>query len=132
MPVTYSIDGDLVRLNLEGQYQPSDVIKQFEAALADPRCPEEFSFLIDASKSESLDKRSPADIRGVAEYLGPYRRRVRGRCAVVAVSDLHFGLSRMGSVYSEGVGVESQVFRTVPEAMEWLNRVDASPKNRHT
>jgi hypothetical protein len=44
--------------------------------------------------------------------------------AVVAASDVHFGLSRLGSVYSEGVGVEAQVFREVESALAWLG----SPK----
>ena len=127
MAVTFTIEGDLVRLNLEGQYEPSDIIRQFLAVLADPGCPEEFSLLIDATKSESLDKRSPGDIRYVAEYLGPYRARVRGRCAVVASTNLHFGLSRMGSAYSDRVGVDAQVFRTVPEALEWLRGGDIPP-----
>jgi len=121
MPVTWSIDGDLVRLNLEGNYEPTDIIDQFLAALADPRCPETFFLLVDATQSESLDKRSPAEIRYVAEYLGPYRKRVRGRCAVVARSGLHFGLSRMGSAYSDNVGVDAQVFQSAPEALEWLH-----------
>ena len=120
MPVTWSIEGDLLRMNFEGRYEPPEIIEQFEAALADPRCPEEVSLLVDATKSESLDKRSPTEIRYVAEYLGPYRKRIRGRCAVVASGNLQFGLSRMGSVYSENVGVDAQVFRSVPEALKWL------------
>lgn len=127
MPVTWFIEGDLVRMNLEGRYAPSDIISQFLAVLADPRCPEEFFLLVDATKSESLGERSPAEVRAVAEYLGPYRKRVRGRCAVVVGSDLHFGLSRMGSAFSDNVGVDAQVFRSVPEALAWLRGSGEAP-----
>lgn len=131
MPVTWSIEGDLVRMNFEGHYEPKDIIDSFEAALTDPRCPEEFFMLVDATKSESLGKRSPSDIRYVAEYLGPYRNRIHGRVAVVARSGLHFGLSRMGSAYSDNVGVTADVFLTIPEALEWLRSGKAPPESKN-
>jgi hypothetical protein len=120
MPVMWSLDGDLVQLNLEGDYQPTDIIDAFLTALADRRCPQEVSLLLDTTRSQSLGMRSSAEIRHVAEYLGPYRERIRGRCAVVVSTDLHFGLSRMGSAYSENVGVDARVFRSTDEAVDWL------------
>ena len=120
MPVTWSLDGDLLRLNLEGHYQPTDIIDAFLSALADRRCPPEVSLLLDTTGSQSLDVRSSGQIRHVAEYLGPYRERIRRRCAIVVSTDLHFGLSRMGSAYSESVGVDARVFRSTAEALEWL------------
>jgi hypothetical protein len=54
--------------------------------------------------------RSSAEIRHVAEYLGPYRERIRGRCAIVVSTDLHFGLSRMGSAYSEKTWAWTRAF----------------------
>ncbi|HEX5045116.1 MAG TPA: hypothetical protein VFV75_19635 [Candidatus Polarisedimenticolaceae bacterium] len=120
MPVTWSLDGDLLQLDLEGDYAPTDIIDAFLTALADLRCPPEVSLLLDTTRSQSLDKRSPRQIRHVAQYLGPYRKRIRGRCAVVVGSDLQFGLSRMGSAYSDSVGVDAGVFRSRAEALEWL------------
>ena len=121
MSVTYSLIGPLLRLNLEGEYEPGDIIAQFLAGLADPRCPEKVALLLDVTQSESLETRAPQDIRRVAEYLGPYRERIGGRCAVVATRDLHFGLSSMGTAYIEGIGVEAAVFRDPKSALEWLD-----------
>ena len=129
MPVTWSIEGDLARMNFEGHYEPQDIVDAFQAVIADPRCPEEFYMLVDTTKSESLGKRSPADIRYVAEYLGPYRKRIHGRVAIIARSGLHFGLSRMGSAYSDNVGVSADVFLTAPDAVEWL-RSGAPPGSK--
>jgi len=129
MPVTWSLDGDLVQLSLEGHYQPEDIIEAFLSALADPRCPEEFSLLLDTTRSQSLDTRSPQQIRQVAEYLGPYRKRIRGRCAVVVDTDLHYGLGRMGSAYSESVGVDAWVFRSRAEALHFLRRTEEWPES---
>ena len=107
-------------MTFEGKYEPQDIIREFLAAIADPACPDPAALLVDVTKSESLENRAPQEIRQVAEYIGPYAKRIGGRCAIVASRDLHFGLSRMGSVYSEGVGVETAVFRDIPAALEWL------------
>ncbi len=120
MPVTYSVQGSLLRLQLVGQYEPDDVIKTFVNAMNDPACPTPVALLVDVRKSETLASAAIGDIRRVAEYIGPFAGRVGGRVAVVASSDVHFGLSRLGSVYSESVGVEAQVFRDVESAVAWL------------
>ncbi len=120
MAVSYTIEGGLLRLKLEGQYEPQDIIREFLAGIADPACPNPVALLVDVTASESLGTREPQEIRQVAEYLGPYAKRIGGRCAIVASRDLHFGLSRMGSAYTEGVGVETAVFRDASSALEWL------------
>jgi len=120
MPVSYSIHGSLLKLELVGQYEPDDVINTFVGAMNDPAVPTPVALLLDVRKSLTLANAAIADIRRVAEYVGPFADRVGGRVAVVASSDVHFGLSRLGSVYSESVGVEAQVFRDVESAVAWL------------
>jgi hypothetical protein len=120
MPVRCSIKQDLLRVELIGECSPDEVIREFVTTIDDPSCPRSVMLLVDVTRSVSLATRSTEEIRRVAEALAPYTQRVGGRCAVVAQSDVHFGLSRLGSVYSEGVGVKAEVFRDVGEAMEWL------------
>lgn len=120
MPVRYTLTGSLLRLDLEGQYEPKDIIEQFLAGLADPTCPPQVGLMLDVTRSESLEARAPHEIRHVAEFLGPYVDRIRGRCAVVATKDIHFGLSSMGGAYTENVGVETAVFRGSESAIKWL------------
>jgi hypothetical protein len=127
VPVNYSLIGPLLKLNLEGHYEPGDIISQFLAALADPRCPAKVSLLVDVTQSDSLETRAPQEIRRVAEYLGPYRERIGGRCAVVAARDLHFGLSSMGSAYIEGIGIEAGIFRDTKSALDWLGVPSTDP-----
>ncbi len=121
MAVTYRIDGNILFMILSGTYVPDDVPRQFVAAINDPACPEHVHLVVDVTASGSLATRPTDDIRRVAEALGPYAARIGGRCAVVASEDVHFGLSRMGAVYSQGVGVETQVFRTLDDAFAWLD-----------
>jgi hypothetical protein len=120
MAVQYSIREGVLTMELAGTYEPKDVVSRFLEAIAEPDCPRPAMLLVDVSRSESLATRSAADIRMVAEFLGPYAERVGGRCAVVAPSDVQFGLSQMGAVYSQGVGVSAQVFRTREDALAWL------------
>jgi len=120
MPVSYVLEGALLRLDLEGQYEPQDIIEQFLAGLGDPGCPGKVALLVDTTRSASLEKRAPHEIGYVAEFLGAHVERIGGRCAVVARSDVHFGMSRMGTVYSADVGVNAQVFRDPESALAWL------------
>jgi len=120
MAVTYSIHEGLLTMELAGSYVSADVVRQFLRAMNDPTCPPQVALLVDVSRSESLATRPTEEIRTVAEFLGPYAERIGGRCAVVAEPNVQFGLSQMGSVYSEGVGVTTRVFRIREEALEWL------------
>jgi hypothetical protein len=125
MAVQHSIHQGVVTLEFVGIYEPRDVIARFLDALSDPACPTPAALLIDVSRSGSLATRPVADIRKVAEFLGPHAERIGGRCAVVAPTDAHFGLSQMGAVHSDGVGVTARVFRTTEEALKWLNEASA-------
>ena len=120
MPVVHAWEGTLLRMSFVGTYEPDDIIRQLEEALAEAPPSEKIALLVDTTRSEVLGTRSPGQIRHVAQALAPYAERIGGRCAIVAREDIHFGLSRMGSVYSESVGVETEVFRTDDEALAWL------------
>ena len=120
MAVQYSIREGVLAMEFIGIYESRDVIRRFLDAMSDPTCPNPVALLVDVSRSESLATRPAAEIRMVAEFLGPYADRIGGRVAVVAPSDVHYGLSQMGAVHSEGVGVAARVFRSKDEALEWL------------
>jgi hypothetical protein len=75
---------------------------------------------VDVRESSSLATRPTSEIIKVAEYLGPFQDRVK-RCAVLATENIHFGLSRLGAVYSETAGVMTSVFRDKEEAISWLH-----------
>ena len=120
MGVEYRIAEGVLNMTFEGAYESKDIVNRFLEAMSDPDCPRPVALLIDVSRSESLASRPAIEIRSVAEFLGPYADRIGGRCAIVAPSDVHFGLSQMGSVHSERVGVTSHVFRTRGDALAWL------------
>jgi hypothetical protein len=119
MPVTYRINKDIVEMSLDGECPPDEVIQTFHEAMDDPAAPPQFGLFLDVRNSTSLAKRSTQEIIRVAEHLGPHKDRVR-RCAVLATEQVHFGLSRLGAVYSETAGVMTSVFRDRDEALKWL------------
>ena len=121
MAVTYSCVGDVLELELEGAYEPAEILRQFQAALADPNCPPRVTLLIDVSRSEVLARRPMHEIARIAIQLGPYAERIGGRCAVFAPSDVTFGLAQMGSVAADTVGVDARVFRSRQSALDWLH-----------
>ena len=120
MSATYRLNDDVVEMTLNGTTGIDEVIQTFHKALDDSNTPEEFVLLLDVRKSSSLATRPTSEIIKVAEYLGPFQDRVR-RCAVLATENIHFGLSRLGAVYSETAGVMTSVFRDKEEAIDWLH-----------
>src|SRR5262245_37992889 len=126
MGVEYQIQDGVLMMSFTGTYAPEDVSDRFLAALRDPACPKPVALLVDVSRSEALADRPAAEIKRIAEFLGPYADRIGGRCAVVAPSDVHFGLSQMGSVHTERVGVTSRVFRARDPALAWLKGAPAA------
>ncbi len=120
MAVTYRIDNDLLILDCEGEYPREDVERVFVRAMKDAATPQRVHLLLDVTGSRSLSGRSSNEIRRTAMALGPCAERLGGRAAVLATSDVHYGLCRMGAVYSEAKGVRVQVFKERTEALAWL------------
>ena len=120
MPVTWGIQGSVLRIECVGEYEPEDITNAFRAAMENANTPMRVALLLDVSRSLSLKGRTPDQIRYVAEFLQPYVERISARCAVVVGATLDYGFSRMGSAYSAGIGVTSEIFRDSESALEWL------------
>jgi len=120
VPASYTFRGKLYRIDCVGVTPIQDVKDVLLEGLASPDCPHRPLLLIDVSQSTSLPRRPPAEIRDMAGFLAEHADAIGGKCAVVASDDVHFGLIRMGSVHSQDSGLETSVFRSVPEALEWL------------
>ena len=71
-----------------------------------------------------------SDMERIRAFIGQYRHRFEerkgGKSAVVASSDLQYGVSRiLGTLYEiEGYPTRLGIFRTMEEAMEWLDQDD--------
>ena len=60
----------------------------------------------------------------ISEYAHRFEERKGGKSAVVASSDLQYGLSRiLGTFYEiENFPIQLKIFRIMDEAMEWLDQ----------
>jgi hypothetical protein len=120
MPVSYSFDDRFIHLRMAGEYTTADLRRTLQDALADRQCGQRDGVLFDLSESKSLHQRTPTDIQEMARFLASQSEPFGGRLAMVAPSDLAYGLMRIGVVIAEASGAEPRVFRTTEEALEWL------------
>jgi hypothetical protein len=94
-------------------------VKEHQARLQhDPQFNPEFSELIDATGLKTVRLTSLSTDRLVRSR--PFGKNAR--VAVIAESDLAYGISRMIEVHSEAQGVPFRGFRKRPEAEAWLFR----------
>ncbi|MGD8412666.1 MAG: STAS/SEC14 domain-containing protein [Candidatus Latescibacterota bacterium] len=123
MPVKYTFEQNILKMTFDGVYGSEAIIQSFNEALEDPAFPgENARLLLDVRGSDSLADRSVEDLRKVAEHYARNADRVGRRCAIVAQSDIHFGLMRMAVAFTETYDADARVFKSEDEAVDWLNK----------
>ena len=80
------------------------------------------------ARSAKLTNLKSTDMERITALIGQYKHRFEerkgGKSAVVASSDLQYGLSRiLGTFYEmEGFPTQLKIFRIMDEALEWLDQ----------
>ena len=121
MPVTYRIDPDakLIRTRCMGEVTFTEVADHFRELERDPACGEDFDVVLDLSEVSSIP--TPGQLRAVTIEIERLQPKIPFRaCAVVANTDVLFGMSRMFEAFAEERFRAIRVFRTVEEAEGWL------------
>jgi hypothetical protein len=78
-----------------------------------------------SAKLSQIKSSELIDITGLAgQYKHRYEERKGGKSAIVASSNLQYGLSRiLGTFYEmEGFPTQLKIFRIMDEALEWLDQ----------
>jgi hypothetical protein len=121
MPVFYKIGGDgIIRTRCVGDVTLDEVIDHFRVLERDPDCPDRLDVLLDLTEMGSVPRSD--QLRAVSREIGRIQDRVRfGACAIVACTDVLFGMSRMFEVFAQERFRETCVFRAVDEAEAWLH-----------
>lgn len=121
MPIHYEIapERKLIRTRCVGDTRYAEVLEHFRKLAAEPALPQPLNVLLDLSKLESLPESDQLrTVAGEVEALaGPVRW---GAIAIVAESDLLFGMARMFGILAEGHFRQTGVFRSLAEAEAWL------------
>ena len=120
MAITYRFEGEFLFTNIEGETSYEDVRIYLDRLLEDPRFRPGMPGLIDCRRVRSSFF-SILDLRRTAEESKKRpQMQVPARAAVLASSNLIYGLLRMYEVFNEGNPSETRVFRKPEEAIAWL------------
>ena len=118
MPEGYQIDvaRRLVMSRAWGVFSTAEFLAHFEAVVTDPAFDPTFAQLVDLRDVTSFNlDTGTLRAKAGASFFHPGVRR-----AIVAPSDLGFGLARMFGTYAESASQTIAVFRAIDEAEHWL------------
>jgi hypothetical protein len=122
MPVRAEFIQDVLALRMVGRYEPVDIRAAFRMALQQHASATVRGLLFDVRDSDVLHARPADEIRTMAQFLSAHAQQFGRRLALVASTDVDYGLMRMGSVYVAEEGVMTAVFRDERDAQDWLHQ----------
>ena len=122
MPVTYAFRGELLEVRAVGTYTVSAVKEAFRLALAEPARPTLRALLYDVRESAVVGSRTTPEVREVVAFFDELGDQVGRRVALLAATDVGYGVMRMVAGWAEGCGFAVGVFRDPDEAFDWANR----------
>lgn len=123
MPVLYAFRGDVLELRAIGSYALAEVTGTFRLALADPARPTLRALLCDVRESQVVGTRTTPEVRDTAVAFSGLSHEVGQRIALLASSDVGYGVMRMLAAWAEACGsIDIAVFRDADEAFAWASR----------
>jgi len=123
MPVhdRFDAEANLLIVTFEGTLGDEDLLQYVRHALERSEVPPGRNELIDLSRVEAGAEISSQVVRRVADRFNRADRAREGsRVAIIATTDVHYGLSRMYQAFRSEAPVDLRVFRTMDEARAWL------------
>ena len=120
MAIEHRREGNVAVVTARGRYSMAELRTSIDDALDAFGDDVSAGLLFDLTGSESLGDRSAEDLRAMAIFLASRGSRFSSRLAMVAVTDVAYGLMRMGAVTAESQGIAAHVFRDHGSARRWL------------
>ena len=120
MAIQHRREGNIAVVAAAGRYTAAELRDVIDAALASFGDDGSAGLLLDLSESESVGERTAEDLRAMALFFASRGHRFSSRLAMVAVTDIAYGLMRMGAVTAESQGIAAHVFRDYGSARRWL------------
>lgn len=121
MPIEYEIDRKkgVIRTRCVGPTTLVEVMEHFHTLHGDPALPPRIDVLLDLCEMSSVPERE--QIRAIVSQVKTLGSELRwGLLAIVAPSDLLFGMSRVFGIFVEESFANVGVFRRPSEAEAWL------------
>ena len=123
MPVSYAFRGDVLELRASGLYPPNEVAEAFRRAFADPDRPTPLrALLYDVRESSVVGGRSTPEVRQAVAFFESLGHQVGQRVALLATTDVAYGVMRMVAAWAEARNIDAAAFRDADEAFAWASR----------
>jgi len=122
MPVTYAFRGQVLEIRAVGSYPADEVGRAFRMALEDPARPVIRALLYDVRESAVVAGRSTPEVREAVAFFHSLSQQVGQRVALLATTDVAYGVMRMVAGWAEGQDIDVAVFRDPDEAFGWASR----------
>lgn len=123
MPITYTLDHDQRRMftRAEGLLTRHELEQHLDVEAQDHA--EEYAELFDAR--DATTDITADDVRGLVDRARRWQASgiKVGPTAIVATTDVVYGMARMYAMLAEFLNAPVEVFRDVASAMEWLDHV---------
>jgi hypothetical protein len=124
MGIQYVIDEHfgLVVAEARGHVEDRDLLDYAERLLADPDRTRAKHELVDLRRVDDSSEVSSAGVRRLAEFWSDRSAMMAGgRLAIIAPSEVGYGMSRMYQILRSDGPDSIQVFRQRGEALRWLD-----------
>lgn len=122
MPIATEIlePSGIVRTVLSGHVTDAELLAHYRGSLVQ-EVDGPWREIVDGSGITTMAV-TPDGQRKLAEVVGQHRGRLRdARVAMVAGSDVTFGMFRMWQLQRESLGYDVRVFRNLDDAMAWVS-----------
>lgn len=122
MPIKYDIlsDTKLVMAVGSGVVTANEILEHLYSLAEDQSYTSPMKKLIDYRNVESINI-SPEEAQLIAQTKTALAKKFAGeRCAFVSPGDLTYGTARVHQTLVGGSDIDTQVFRSFEEAIEWL------------
>lgn len=115
-------DHKLIAICNWGRTSLEDIVKLRQALLNDPLFSPNYDAIVDSTQLENIPTRDEIDTLNATRMAAD--SHPGGKIAIIASSDLLFGISRMHETVSEIYGNtrNSCVFRDSASALDWLDK----------
>ena len=122
MPVTYAFRDDVLEVQASGSYAPVEVEQAIRLALVDPARPALRALLYDVRASNEIGSRTTPEVRQAVAFFESLSHEVGRRIALLAATDVGYGVMRMVAAWAEARNLDAAVFRDADEAFAWASR----------
>ncbi|MDY6855933.1 MAG: hypothetical protein SWO11_14750 [Thermodesulfobacteriota bacterium] len=123
MPIEYDIikEKNTVIVVGSGVISATDIINHLDSLAEDDRYTAPMKKLVDYRDIESINI-LPDEAEIIAQRKKKLSKKFSGeKCAFVSPSDLTYGTARVHQALIDGTDINTQVFRSFEEALDWLN-----------